>query len=347
MPILDLESVLAQITSSSTHPAIMNIVRDAAGSEILPTLAFDRWLDLSVPEYLQILPALRLATQILFSPRALQFFHARLFGRTGTMQDSRGVNQPRFGRKNRHDDAALSPQETAKVTRYLNDLMVTLRFGDLESAHGLCEPQPHECIHPRRAGVRSIITVSLTHLYQLDLIYESGPTILKRWTTIAITLCHELCHAINAALDGLASEPFFEDDSFSELGHAFEKFVLGGFLQADKGPGGELFLLMGVWSAEHIAEQHAQCGIYVPTTDRAADTDSGTCIVVDDAWTERLFNREFWGIKVPSDGGQALRIPLEWQADAPTARDSYQVPAQGDDGDARLKYLWELLMRAR
>ncbi|KAK4543009.1 hypothetical protein LTR36_006007 [Oleoguttula mirabilis] len=45
---------------------------------------------------------------------------------------------------------------------------------------------------------------------------------------LAITILHELVHAANDMLRGLAHEPFFEDDPICELGEAYENLLLGG-----------------------------------------------------------------------------------------------------------------------
>ncbi|SMQ46703.1 unnamed protein product [Zymoseptoria tritici ST99CH_3D7] len=315
MSACDMESVLAQITSSSTHPAITNIIRKAADADILPVLKFDRWVGLSPQDFLRILPALRLASQIMRSPRGLQFFYARARGNTEVTFDDRDINQLRFYRDDRTPNAHLPPDHAAIAHTYLNDLVmaVTLAFEPRpDETEGDCEPLSHDRIHWSQPGIRSKVVMNEKNLHRLDLMQTLGPAVLKQWVIMATTLCHELSHAFNMAFEGQEDhEMFFEDDTFCELGHAFEKFVIGGQVLVERGPAGEAMMVMREWSSSHMSKVYAAGGTYVPTVSRASEPDPLDMTVVQDSWTERLFNDErFWDETLVRDGGQSLQIPV-------------------------------------
>ena len=97
---------------------------------------------------------------------------------------------------------------------------------------------------PEEAGIGSIIEVTIEHLHTFVYLQQQNQQtplaisqMLRLQCEMAVTLCHELTHAINNAVSR-DIEPFFGGQSFAELGDSWTQEVFNGNLATIGDEGG-------------------------------------------------------------------------------------------------------------
>ena len=195
-------------------------------------------------------PALRLATALLLSQPSLAFIDALLFE----------FRKP-VGRRGDRDLYVLpGPSPYSKNLRveiegFFNDLheYVDFRFHGYDSHHWAvnsgdlgytAQDQEKEAEIFRGSGCdfgcASKITIAenfgdtLAELYRSPQTPQTISQQLRVQFYLAVTICHELVHAIDNALQEnlVKLEPYFGDHGLNELGWAWEDFVFGGGISA-------------------------------------------------------------------------------------------------------------------
>ncbi|KAI5359843.1 hypothetical protein Slin14017_G094040 [Septoria linicola] len=232
-----LETLLQQITTDKTHPTLKRLLLDSAVSTVHPVLARNRWITINDEDYLRIAPAIAVATRILTGDRAMHFWHALVVGKQ-VSSDGKGEKSQRMYED---PDGSLPTAEREKVKQMLNELAGLVMFDceDLNSnTFGRTIHLPERFSSNTPGGIRSLITLRRDLMDEIDLQVRPPYALLRRWFIIAVTLLHEIAHALHAARYGSGAEREFEDDGFIEIGFALEKWLFGG--QPVLGEQGEL-----------------------------------------------------------------------------------------------------------
>ena len=237
--------------------------------------SWQRWGKLTGYEYELLIPALRLATKLLESAPSCDAICSIVYGdRYPSGVTHKGLPVMEFCR---HDNPPKLVRERAGrvLTRLGNTItfMVTDKdrgkVGD-ERAHGrtsgcTCNfPQGVDVSDLQRSnGLAAVVVLDPQYLKMLKKLREEVLgrqfQVVKLWFEIALTLCHEVMHAINLALSsdlfklfaekgekvGIApfNEPFFQGQPVAELGYFWETHLFGGTcIQSVPNPTWPIFL---------------------------------------------------------------------------------------------------------
>ena len=263
----------------STHPPAVHPLfqyRSPNGSKI--------WLGHSPtsfqPIYDALEPTLSLATAILLSPASLVFIYSVLYSPRRLVANPsmhEGQQCYVFARPNPLPDETILRQRVFSALEKLADsnafvLMDENDYPGMKDVHGLTvvmQPATKDgiCItDDNRRGLPTGIRIHKRYVHKL-IAWGADPTIVNRLVVLntqfrlASTICHEIVHALNDAIDTpllrrvqikLASnsvklvdsnEPFWEDQRLAELGAAWESEVFGGTIREDPaGPEGPLLV---------------------------------------------------------------------------------------------------------
>lgn len=83
----------------------------------------------------------------------------------------------------------------------------------------------------RQSGDGSVIHINYQYIENLSKGNMPLSQLLRLQFYMALTISHEIAHAINNAVSVLLYEPFYEDQRLSELGRAWENEVFGGMTE--------------------------------------------------------------------------------------------------------------------
>lgn len=203
---------------------------------------------LSRTSYALILPALQLASAFLYEPQASVFWYSLVFGPQTPVPHL--INDGKGGKResseqpwSRFSAVAVGADEWQRLESFWEQMQqaVAIRFGDLSASgsNGQTVEMDWGRAYPPgqllRSGREALITLSLGFLNFLRTLTDPTPTEslphrLRQNHILAITLLHELCHAIHIVQTKADVEPFFEDHRQAELGFAWEQSVLNGVL---------------------------------------------------------------------------------------------------------------------
>ena len=209
---------------------------------IHPIMDTSNWHDkFSQHDRKLIEPALRLASALINCPASVAFFDAIQFGYRQLLTEFSSI-------KYKNLTVLAGPTQYSvglhdAFDQRLYDLVPHVKFiwGNNADEQWLFEGMPYAYTDETPGyindyGRGSLITVNdgfLKDLHELD---ELGPSpknlnqALRLQFLMAVTLCHELVHAVNNSIlwAELCPEPFFRDQALNELGLAWEEEVFGG-----------------------------------------------------------------------------------------------------------------------
>jgi hypothetical protein len=283
--------------SSSNDPEITEIrdlISVCAQKAIHPIFAKAGWIDLSDEDYVRISPALVVASYMLTSPQATHFL-AVVLGAT-RIPDGTYNSVKRYTNgypMKRIDRSGLVPNDAQKALVH-NTLDVMSKFLTKQfteeppkmGALALTRPTCYYYPGTEHQGMESEIEVMQQYLHQIDLSTPARWDLLGTWFEMAITLIHEVSHAVCIYKEGArVPEPAFENQGFYELGFALESFMFGGGMIHVKTEcqvqgamtlkGGELL----TYAVPH------------PWDTRPGDKKN---YIVGKAWLSQVFTLQFW-----------------------------------------------------
>ncbi|KAI4125121.1 MAG: hypothetical protein LQ347_005481 [Umbilicaria vellea] len=194
--------------------------------------------------YARIAPALCLASAFLYEPQASVFWYSLAFGRKRPVphivRDGQGKRREAPSDPwSRFSTVPVGVNEWQELEMFWQQLAgaLTVRFADLEIASGQTQAMKWSKSYPPGpllvTGREVLITLSydlrtLARSFATPVPTESLPYWLRQHHYLAVTILHELCHAIHLVRSPATSEPFFEDQRQAELGFAWEQSVLNG-----------------------------------------------------------------------------------------------------------------------
>ena len=201
---------------------------------------------LSGRDYERILPALRLASAFLYEPQASVFWYSFVFGPQQPVphivKDSNGEKREATEEPwSRFTALPVGPLEFRELEEFWQQMQqaIKIRFKDMSDsgASGWTENVRWFRSYPPGPlllnGREARITLSRRFLLILrqvatPALIESLPHRLRQYHLLAVTLLHEICHAIHIVRYKDEFEPFFEDHGQAELGFAWEQTLLNG-----------------------------------------------------------------------------------------------------------------------
>ena len=212
-------------------------------------------------EYAVIRRALCLASAFLFEPVASAFWYSLVFAPRRSVPHI--VKTPFGGMREDNDDPWFSfsavpfgPNEMAQLNMFWAQMQdaIIFEFTDV----GMLPGDPFSAItHSERwvpkqppgplldGAHRARMGISRRFIHLLGPFHAGAPPhqrcyVLREDYILAVTILHELCHAVDMVLKRSAeieSEPFFEDMREAELGFAWEQTVLNGRIEVVDGEG--------------------------------------------------------------------------------------------------------------
>jgi len=149
------------------------------------------------------------------------------------------------------------------------------------------------------------------------------PQIQRATFCLAVTLIHEVCHSLSSFCFGplhesvgeMYDEPFFQDESVSEVGHAIVAWLLGDVPEwSDRDSGLEI----ASWpSLEFVDADDEELGVTVPPSVRGPCAPFSCSWAADAEQVERFFKGAFWRregpLRLRGGGGDALLSQLGWE----------------------------------
>ncbi|KAA6415851.1 MAG: hypothetical protein FRX48_00569 [Lasallia pustulata] len=226
-------------------------------------------------EYAAVRRALCLASAFLFEPVASAFWYSLVFAPRRPVPHI--VKTPRGGAREANDDPWFSfsalpfgPNEMVQLNMFWAQMQDAIIFEFIDD--GMLPGDPFSAItHSERwvpkqrpgplldGGHRARMGISRRFIHLLGPFHAGAPPhqrcyVLREDYILAVTILHELCHAVDMVLEGSAeiSEPFFEDMREAELGFAWEQTVLNGRIEVvdEEGIASQNIARHGIRSAE-------------------------------------------------------------------------------------------------
>lgn len=305
--------LLSQICNESTDPEIIQLLAASATIEIHPIFARERWFGVSDTEILRISPAVVLASRLLTSPQALHFWYAFIFGPRTTVVDLEGNERHCFHRVFQDQSQPLPPEEEQRVLQNLQDLAATIQMITLEDLRETCwgscpaiEDAPASrvlsALQPTHPGRCTQIRINKRRCDALDPTSKALPQLRRQWLLLAVTLVHEVSHAISTAGLGSGTEQFYEATPTIEMGQGIEQQLFGGLLN-----GTENFVTVIHLCSPEVLEAYEK--IKPLPQQSASPTDAMIKTVAKDEWIATLFTKPFWEKDVVASNGMAVRPP--------------------------------------
>lgn len=282
-------AVLKQILPDGADINLRRRLKGAAGAaDIHFMFTKSAWDNLSDDDWVRISPALVLASRLLESSEVMLFVGSYLY--IPTTANSQGLRQ--FSRSR-----ALTALEITNAEEFLRDLASTMTFEFTErcfqelKAHGMASGRSDED-DPGVGRLGRYIDVEL----ETRTIRGIGPLpasetglLLATWLLIAITLVHEVMHAVHLFHNGVGPEPFFEtESSFCELEYSLEDALFEGKLSIDLPPP------VNVELPERTVK--TQMGVLMLTKPQFEDPTNNEVRgnIVKEYWLRSLFGKDFW-----------------------------------------------------
>ena len=317
-----------------------------------------RWTQLSTKEYQVIEPVCRLASAMIESPASLAFLHALLYSpRTEITSPSPLADYPCY-QFHRSEPSSIPDSEDPRLAlKRLAPNMSWILADDAEFSNANAKTSVNwvtcKIVDNDRIGFRSTIELQKKLVRDLSTLtqqYGNTSLILSQQFLIATILCHEVAHALNIAVDPALMfafrselainnsppqtvkhcEPFFEDQSHTELGHCWENEVLGGNVVPD--PALDHPIVICKWPNPVIRQ--IEGGLAPPQ--RRGHKDTVTFYIVPAHFIHSIQQQQFWDCLDPADV-ISLRVQRMTGSRAPRppgyVKDEYWEAEGSSEGD--------------
>lgn len=236
--------------------SLMNIFNtpDLADREIHRIFQYEMWQGLHWEDYNEIRPALKLASCMLEEPSMMTFFNG-LIGQPWKnvhMSDTMKANHPGEVFQYFEPSDAFDPAAAQCGFDDIWELMINMskyikwEFGPVDGAYGVTTADVYKPGMRGYATQSSVITMNEHYLEVLSRLKQAtditpwishddslvnGPAVMRAHFCMAVTMMHELCHAICYSVTPFrhmgTQEPFLRDMRKNELGHAYEVMAFG------------------------------------------------------------------------------------------------------------------------
>lgn len=260
-------------------------------------------------------PALRLASLLLETPCLMQYWYAAFF----SLKHFPSSNDPsQTSKAIARKETALTAKEVAQVRLKFAGLAQHVRFyGSPRLCR--CGFAGATCSAESRLnlalsgfeGNASDIIIDPTTYEEICEAYDdihATDKLREIYLGLAVTLCHEVSHAVHNARFSARDRIGFEDQNFSEEGYDWENTVFGGIISH----GGDS-ITMSDWPSRRKCEHYLRCvrggGMFLHALP-AAEVEVDLEWRVPASYIRKVFSQAFWS-KVsanPADT-EALKVP--------------------------------------
>lgn len=244
----EVSEAVALVTSATTNPIIVSYLRRLYTQELTShplvhsLFCYPQWTNITHEQYLCILPALALASNLLSEAPTTNYIYALLRCPTKIRLDNRNRSYEEFTWLCTDPSQTLGPEAQKTYDAWLLALVPHLqlstdaRIEESSCAHTVPENLIFLAPGCDAVGVGSTMQISLHSIRALDPKRTNAKLLLLRWKHLATTIVHELLHAIMYAHRGMfmiegswqAKEKWFAADDYVEVGFSWEQAVMGG-----------------------------------------------------------------------------------------------------------------------
>jgi hypothetical protein len=148
--------------------------------------------------------------------------------------------------------------------------------------------QATQRLHPSVPGMAS--TIHLLTEFVVDIGVNPIIDLQVNWLTMAITLVHEVTHALHIYCFGdRQPEPLFEDDDSNELGNALEQFLFQGQFHIC-----DITKALPTCTPLPRSVMTAKGVLIIMEPHLAANSPDGNAYAIRKEWLQSLFSDEFW-----------------------------------------------------
>ena len=300
----------------------------------------------SQAEYEVIEPAIRLASNYLNSPNSSIFVNSLVYGERKPVPSRCNIGGQKFvanGKVVKIGGAACTDVKRSenfsvdKIDYIWRQIALHCRFGPLSrrGCNGYCAHIDRDGADVRGNGCHGPATFIAFHRKYLIDIYalikfgkEHSLEMLNVQFSLAVTLCHEVGHAVGFASnweyrrdvlsariskipDPPCVEPFYNGQHTAELGYAFVNEILdcnfSQYMDAQPQTFGQLSDWPNGWY------HHSFAPYVLPNRDAPAKAKTYQVFILDMKYVQRVFRQDFWDslaqLPKPEDQGLALKIP--------------------------------------
>lgn len=244
----EVSEAVALVTSPTTNPIIVSYLRRLYTQELTShplvhsLFCFPQWTNITHEQYLCILPALALASNLLSEAPTTNYIYALLRCPTKIRLDNRNRSYEEFTWLCTDRSQPLGPEAQKTYDAWLLALVPHLQLStdasieESSCAHTVPEDLIYLAPGCDAVGVGSTMQISLPSIRAMDPKRTNAKLLLLRWKHLATTIVHELLHAIMYAHRGMfmiegswqAKEKWFAADDYVEVGFSWEQAVMGG-----------------------------------------------------------------------------------------------------------------------
>ncbi|KAI9832764.1 MAG: hypothetical protein M1819_003984 [Sarea resinae] len=264
-------------------------------------------------DYQKLVPVLRLASRLLMDGCSLRFLHALVYNLNEKLSDELSADIGGIAYEYRRNEHPLTREEKLNIINVINGMKGYLTFFFTDSINPSTTwartgyDYANAKFHPM-GGLATIIEVQDRLRVACD---DDDPCrtismVLRSRLILAITLCHEVCHAIGMATypvdqDDIDNpkplvEPFFEDDRQAEVGFAFEQTLFGGCIDPIEADAGATWGLSIEKFPSLVTKKHAinDDPVVHHWPERRGPKAFSTRYLVRMEYVQSLFMTEFW-----------------------------------------------------
>ena len=281
---------------------------------IHPIFQKRNWQNSAQDLWPQLQPALRLASRFIGEDEMLDFWFHLVWGRKEMQDVSKefGYSLERFSA----EGPPLDTKKKQQISLWLRE------YGERQQSTFLSFKAGVKLGSTTRTAAKNIIVELQWEFLELLRDHASGQKVLSETQLltanflIAVTLMHELGHAVHLSVSRSIYEPYYGDHVLAEVGHAWACWTFGGAITR-------------MWMPTTTGTQ-CDCGFWVATppspwqeaprskawpASRPPPPVLGnlakkvTCWVLATEYIQRVQTEKFWEKDVKAHGVRALRVP--------------------------------------
>ena len=262
----------------------------------------------------QLQPALRLASRFIGEDELLGFWYHLVWGRKEMQDVSKefGYSLERFSA----EGPPLDTKQKQQISLWLRE------YGERQQGTFLSFKAIVPLGHTTRTAANNVIVELQWEFFELLREHASGQKVLSETQlltvnfVIAVTIIHELGHAVRYSVSHSIYEPYYGDHVLAEVGHAWGCYIFGGTMTRMWMPTTtETNCIYGLWVTTPPSPWQKTPGSrswpasYPPPPVLGDLPNNLTSWVLTTAYIQRVQTEKFWEKDVKAHGVRALRVP--------------------------------------
>ena len=278
---------------------------------IHPIFQKRNWQNSAQDLWPQLQPALRLASRFIGEDEMLGFWYHLVWGRKEMQDVSKqfGYSLERFSA----EGPPLDTKQKQQISLWLRE------YGERQQSTFLGFKAGVKLGSATRTPAKNIIVELQWEFLELLRDHASGQKVLSETQLltvnflIAVTLIHELGHAVHLSVSRSKYEPYYSDHALAEVGHAWACWIFGGAITRMWMPTTtETDCVYGFWVTTPPSpwqEAPRSTGSRPPPPVLGDLAKRVTCWVLATEYIQRVQTEKFWEKDVKAHGVRALRVP--------------------------------------